>query len=106
MKVNIAMLKTLSRSAIGKLTGDERPSWSLLTLHKAGSAYVAEMIGRIFVANGYEKLDLARDAFKKGISEAEYVTAHIAEIMGNRRLFGPFRADTAHLVGLIEGVRP
>jgi len=106
MKVNLGILKTLSRRAISKVTGHERPSWSLLTLHKAGSAYVANMVGRIFIANGYEKIDLCNAAFRQGIGEVDYVVSHKSEMTGQGRLFGPFRADTAALVGLIDGIRP
>src|SRR5260221_14322299 len=106
MKVNLGMLKTLTRNAIGKVTGDGRPSWSLLTLHKAGSAYVAVMIRRIFVATGYESVDLSRDAFKRGVPEVVYVAAHRSEVKGSGRLFGPFRADTAGVVLLFAVVPP
>ena len=100
------MLKAFSRAAMARPRSRPQPSWSLITLHKAGSSYVAGIIAKIFASNGYEKVDLCAAAFRQGVAEVDYVAAHKSEITGQGRLFGPFRADTAGLVGLIDGIRP
>jgi hypothetical protein len=101
----LGLLSSLAAMMTNK-TPNDRPSWSLITLHKAGSTYVAEMVRRIFVANGYETLDPCGDAFRAGIKEPDYVASHLAEFDGPNRVVGPFRADTAALVGGLKGLRP
>src|SRR4029079_2247478 len=83
VKVKLAMLKAISRAAVARPRPGPKQSWSLVTLHKAGSSYVAGMIGKIFASNGYEKVDLCNEAFRKGIGEVEYVSAHKSEITGD-----------------------
>jgi hypothetical protein len=82
-------------------------SWSLITLHRAGSAYLHEMLMRIFAANDYEPIDLCGEAFRKGVDTIEYVKEHLPDLQRRRDVFfGPFRADTAALVGGVRGLRP
>ena len=62
------MLKTVSLSALGKPRAETLGSWSLITVHKAGSSYVANMVAGIFAANGYESVDLCNNAFDQGVN--------------------------------------
>jgi hypothetical protein len=81
-------------------------SWSLLTMHKSGSAFVGEILTTIYAANGFETHDLCTVAFEQGTSELEYIRSRSNLFMRDGCFFGPFRDDTCEYVGLMEQIRP
>jgi sulfotransferase family protein len=62
-----------------------------VTMHKAGSVFVDQVLSRLVLSAGFEHVDLALQAFQIGSREHLYCTAHAHELARPRCYFGPFR---------------
>jgi hypothetical protein len=76
------------------MTG-QRPAMSLmlLTLHKAGSSYVGEILKELFSRHGYAVRDLAAAAFDAGLDISRFVADHVEDLSATGTFFGPFRGQ-------------
>jgi hypothetical protein len=81
-------------------------SWALLTMHKAVSSFLGEILKMIFASRGYCVLDLAASAFSAGMDEKHYIESHTDLLRQAGFFFGPFRTDTAGVVAQVSQVRP
>jgi hypothetical protein len=81
-------------------------SWSLLTMHKAASAFVGSVLTRAFQINGVEPIDPLTDAFRAGLAPDPFIERVLVDVDCHRRFYGPFRLDTLDAIARSRSVRP
>jgi Sulfotransferase domain len=76
-----------------------------VTMHKAGSVFVDQVLSQLMVSAGFEHVDLALQAFQMGGREHLYCVAHSHELSRPRCYFGPFRGPYIRKMRGLERLR-
>jgi hypothetical protein len=75
-------------------------------MHKAASAYLGIFLGRVLQSVGYDHYDPVTEAFDLGIPADHYLASRADHFEVEKKLFGPFRIDTASHVANVMTARP
>ncbi len=75
-------------------------------MHKAGSAFAADVVRSVFLDNGWRCYDFATAAFNAGLNELEHVKSKVRYFENKRSFFGPIRAEAVSLVPNLPNLTP
>jgi hypothetical protein len=87
-------------------TVEECNSFTLLTMHKAGSSYAAQILKEVFERHGYSIVDLATAGYDRGVDEHDYVAEQAEFLCASDSFFGPFRGRSNCLAAQCSPARP
>ncbi|MGA8194017.1 MAG: sulfotransferase domain-containing protein [Acetobacteraceae bacterium] len=104
--VLLLSIAEVKEACIPKLVADmpER-GIGFVTMHKAGSVFVDQVLSQLMVSEGFEHVDLALQAFQMGVREHLYCVAHAHELSRPRCYFGPFRGPYIRKMPGLERLR-
>jgi len=81
-------------------------SFMMLTIHKAASSYVGQVLTELFDAFGYRCVDLQGEAFSLGMEEGQFVADSAERFFEPGCFFGPLRGRPAKSAAQISPARP
>jgi hypothetical protein len=88
-----------------RLVATPDDSWALLTMHKAASSYVGDVLSKVFASQGYATVDITSEAFAAGEDEVDFLRRHQGRLSRPRTFHGPFRTDAAAVVAETPGLK-
>jgi hypothetical protein len=99
-------MESVTRCGIPEQTSDVAShSIGFVTMHKAGSVFVDQVLSKLTHSAGFDHVDLARQAFHTGALEHLYCVARAHELSRLGCYFGPFRGSYVRKMPGIERLR-